>query len=116
VAANDKIKKHDAACSLAGMRFTPFSADTCGMIDENAAELLKFIASRQARHSGRSYSDVMSSCRKKISFALQLGVARQLLAVVKSEEEANSGIVGSVVVDSSVGSRGRRIGEVMWWV
>jgi len=98
--AKTKIAKHGGACSLAGLRFLPFSVDTCGMLDVSAVELLQDIASQQARHSDRSYSECMSFCRKRISFALQLGVARQLLASINASPFV---IVGTVDSSSGVG-------------
>jgi len=96
--AKNKIDKHDGACSLAGMRFQPFSVDTCGMLDVSAVELLQDIASQRARHTDRSYSDCMSFCRKRISFAIQLGLARQLLASVNTSPFAIVGTVDSISV------------------
>jgi hypothetical protein len=54
------------------------------MIDAAGAELLQRIASRQAKHSDRPYWDAISFCRRRVSFAIQHGVAKQLVAAMSS--------------------------------
>jgi hypothetical protein len=83
-AAVAKIDKHRRSCLLAGKGFTPFAVDVCGMIDAAGAELLQRIASRQAKHSDRPYWDAISFCRRRVSFAIQHGVAKQLVAAMSS--------------------------------
>jgi hypothetical protein len=77
-AVKEKRKKHESACSLSGMTFIPFGVDVLGLVDEAAWDLITRMASRQARRSKMPFSQVLCVYRRRISFAIQLGVARQL--------------------------------------
>ena len=50
-----------------------------------ASSLLKRFASNLAERMCRTYSYAMSLCRRRISFAIQLGGARQLLNALEFE-------------------------------
>lgn len=78
-AANNKIKSHREACAQNGLDFCPFAVDVCGFIEESAADLLKRMASRIAEHSGRSFKSTWNQCVRRMSVAIQLSVARQLV-------------------------------------
>ena len=65
--------------------FTPFAADVCGIITAEASSLLKRFASNLAERMCRPYSYAMSLCRRCIRFAIQHGVARQLLNALEFE-------------------------------
>jgi hypothetical protein len=101
--ARAKFKKHYNACVLDGKMFLPFALDVCGIIDASANELIQHIAYHQSKNIlGRSYSEAVSYCRRRISFALHLGVARQLVAAMayfrSSEEVSARNVVGLGVV------------------
>ena len=78
-AAIDKIDKHDQPCDINMLAFFPFAADVCGYIDQDAEDLLTSFAHRIGKINGRGSHDAMRWCRRRISVALQIGVARQLV-------------------------------------
>ena len=78
-AAAAKIRKHEAACALAGKGFIPFAADVCGLIDKVAFNLLNRLASSYAALQSKPYSYGLEICKRRLSFAIQLGIARQLI-------------------------------------
>ena len=84
-AAKDKIKKHQESCANQDLSFVPFAADVCGIITTDASHLLRRFASNLAERMSRPYSYAMSLCRRRISFAIQHGVATQLLNALESE-------------------------------
>jgi hypothetical protein len=96
--ADNKNKKHRLACFQAAKGFTPFSVDVCGMIEGTAALLLNRIACQQAKHSDRPYRDTISFCRRRVSFAIHHGVAKQLVAALSSSTStmSSSTVVGCV--------------------
>lgn len=79
--ANKKNEEYLATCQAHGMEFLPFAVDVCGMIDKTAAELLQRFASGMAQRQGKTYSYTIALCRRKISFAIQHSVARQLVSL-----------------------------------
>jgi hypothetical protein len=80
-AAAAKEVKHREACTRSGLGFLPFSVDVCGVADGDAVTLLRRLAARHSASSGRPYSSAVTLCRRRISFAVRVGVASQLLRV-----------------------------------
>jgi len=78
-AANLKDKKHADNCKANGLEFIPFAVDVCGMMDRRAYNLIKRFASKIASIEARPYSYTLSICLRRISLAIQLGTARQLM-------------------------------------
>ena len=58
----------------------PFAMDTCGLIDSEAAQLLQRLASSYAQNRIKSYAEAINIIRRRVSFAVQLGVARPLVS------------------------------------
>jgi hypothetical protein len=81
-AAKDKWDKHLAPCLQAHFDFMPFAVDVCGLIDWAAVSLLKRIACKYSEITLKSYAECVSIVRRRISFAIQSGVARQLSRAV----------------------------------
>ena len=80
-AAKNKADKHLLPCAAAHYGFMPFAVDVCGLIDWVAASLIKCIGCKYAENSHKSYSEGVSIVRQRLSFALQVGIARQLAYV-----------------------------------
>ena len=75
-----KDKKHGKACDNAGgLGFLAFAADVCGILSRDAYGLLQRFSIRGEERTLRPYSEIISLCRRKISFAIQLGVSNQFL-------------------------------------
>ena len=77
-AANLKMKKHADACSAADLGFTPFAVDVCGVVDLDASNLISRFASAYSKIISKSYAYALQICRRRISFALQIGISAQL--------------------------------------
>ena len=77
-AAKNKVDKHLLPCAAAHYGFVPFAADVCGLIDWAAASLIKCIGCKYAEIFHKSYSEGVSIIRQRLSFALQMRIARQL--------------------------------------
>ena len=78
--ANLKNNKHLRPCADAGYDFLPFAVDVCGMVSQAAYQLLQLFARRGEAHLHRPYSELIATSRRRISCAVQLGVADQLLS------------------------------------
>jgi hypothetical protein len=78
--ANLKNNKHLRPCADAGYDFLPFAVDVCGMVSQAAYQLLQLFARRGEAQSHRPYSELIATSRRRISCAVQLGVADQLLS------------------------------------
>jgi hypothetical protein len=76
-----KKKKHAEACDLSGLEFIPFAVDVCGVIDHAVADLLDKFAHKWAANHGKSFSYAVAIIRRRISCAIQIGVARQLVQI-----------------------------------
>jgi len=75
-----KDSKHEGPCHNAGgLRFLAFAVDVCGIIAKEAYGLLRVFARRGSEMTRRSYSEIIALCRRKVSYAIQLGVSNQLL-------------------------------------
>ncbi len=79
-AAKNKNKKYLAGCEAAGRGFLPFALDTCGLLDAQGWRFLCRLGSRIAERDQSTFSDAISSCYRRISFALQKNLARQLVS------------------------------------
>ena len=78
-AAKEKIKKHEAACLHYHYDFTPFAVDVCGVHDEAAIELIQRLATSYQATSSKPFSMCLSICNRRVSFAIQVAVANQLM-------------------------------------
>jgi len=76
--AEDKRSKHQGPCNLAGKEFIAFAVDVCGMVEASATLLLQNLATFYSKRTLRPFSYALSLCRRRVSLAIQLGVARQL--------------------------------------
>ena len=63
-AANAKRRKYGGACSLAGFGFEPFSVDVCGLIDKNASDRLRCIASMYAAYHNKPLTYSLAIVRR----------------------------------------------------
>jgi hypothetical protein len=75
-----KIAKHKGPCERAGFGFKVFATDVFGVLSKNSAVLLQRICSKLSREVGYAKYMAKAICIRKISFAVQLGVAQQLIA------------------------------------
>jgi len=55
----------------------------CGFLDQDAFELLGRFAFRIGLSSGRGKEDALRACRRRISIAIQAGVALQLVPLFR---------------------------------
>lgn len=78
-AVAEKFYKHGQPCTELGKEFIPFALDSCGLTDHNAWKLMSRFATRMADRQGKSYSYLVNIVRRRISFALQVSLSRQLL-------------------------------------
>ena len=86
-AATRKKTKHMEACRLSGLDFLPFAMDTTGLIEHEGADLIKRLAYQYAEKQSKSYAESVSILRRRISFAVQLGTARQ---IISAKSQANA--------------------------
>jgi hypothetical protein len=79
-AEKKKYQKHQEACENAGFGFKAFAMDVFGVLAEQSLKFLKRVCSKLMREA--DYPKYMASaiCYRRISFSVQLGVARQFLA------------------------------------
>ena len=68
-------------CTSADLGFILFALDVCGVIDLTAVYLLSSFASAYSKNLSKSYVYALHICRRRISFALQTGISRQLSSV-----------------------------------
>ncbi len=80
-AASGKDRKHRPNCEGVGKGFIPFAIDVCGILDGQAAKLLSRFSRGYATAYGQTNSWARAICHQRVSFALQLAIARQLIAV-----------------------------------
>ena len=72
-----KSKKHEGTCTLSGFGFKPFAMDVFGVLAPRSVSFLKRICNK-LMHLYDYPSHVASAIvNRRISFAVQLGVARQ---------------------------------------
>jgi ubiquitin carboxyl-terminal hydrolase 44/49 len=81
-----KIRKHQEACEASGFGFKAFAVDVFGVLAEDSSRFMSRVCQRLIREA--DYPSFMASaiCYRKISFAVQLGVARQYIACRKPQE------------------------------
>jgi hypothetical protein len=86
-AATAKRKKHEPACTKDGKQFIPFACDVTGMIEPQANQLLERIATAYAERQGRPFAWGLAICQRRISFAIQHAISRQLISLLHLAEE-----------------------------
>jgi hypothetical protein len=79
-AEDEKIKKHQDSCHEAGYGFQPFSIDIFGIMGSKTKSLFSRIVNNMVRCNGYESWKAMAIASRKISIAVQIGVARQILA------------------------------------
>jgi hypothetical protein len=79
-AEKNKVKKHEEACFNSGFGFKPFAMDVFGVLAPKSISFLKRIRTKLIYKF--EYPSYMASAIvfRRISFSVQLGVARQFLA------------------------------------
>jgi hypothetical protein len=75
-----KVRKHLAACEMAGLGFKTFALDVFGVMGRESKKLLERVCRRLEREIGCAKHTAWSICYRRIGIALQKGVAEQLLA------------------------------------
>jgi hypothetical protein len=73
-----KNLKHGEACEKAGYGFQAFASDTSGVLSPSSYLYLCRIATSYAAISNRPYAYALSLCLRRVSFAIQKGLAFQL--------------------------------------
>ena len=81
-AASGKVAKHEKACTDNQHTFIPFAFDTFGFLAPEAVELLKRV--QRVMHSNVMSPRSMDVVFKRIGFAIQKGLAAQLVARLPS--------------------------------
>ena len=77
-ADNKKYIKHKVACENAGFEFQAFATDTSGVLSPSSYLYLCRIATSYAAIANRPYPYALSLCLRRVSFAIQKGLAYQL--------------------------------------
>jgi hypothetical protein len=77
-ADNKKNIKHKEACENAGFGFQAFATDTSGVLSPSSYLYLCRIATSYAAIANRPYPYALSLCLRRVSFAIQKGLAYQL--------------------------------------
>jgi hypothetical protein len=75
-----KYDKHMVPCEQAGFGFKAFAADVFGVLTPKSYSLLRRIWTRLIREAGYPKYRAVAMCLRRVSFAIQLGVARQFVA------------------------------------
>jgi hypothetical protein len=78
-AEHDKYLKHEDACREAGYEFIAFAVDVFGGLAPEAIKLLRLIACNLEVTKNYPRSLALCLVYRRISFAIHLGVARQLV-------------------------------------
>ena len=73
-----KYIKHKEACEKAGYGFQAFATDTSGVLSPSSYLYLCRIATSYAAIANRPYAYALSLCLRRVSFAIQKGLAYQL--------------------------------------
>ena len=81
-AASCKVMKHEKACIENQHMFIPFAFDTFGFLAPEAVDLLNRV--QRVMHSNVMTPKSMNVVFKRVSFAIQKGVAAQLVARLPS--------------------------------
>ena len=85
-AEDAKCRKHLLPCEDHGYGFQPFAMDVFGVVGPQSTDLLKRFCHSYQAAKGISKSLAYSICFRRVSFSVQLGVARQLLPLVISPQ------------------------------
>jgi hypothetical protein len=83
-----KITKHEDDCSRAGYSFLPFACDVTGIITHTTSALLDRIASANVTRKDTLFGFALDILRRRMSYSIQLGVARQLIHLFHPRTEA----------------------------
>jgi hypothetical protein len=75
-----KYRKHQEACEQAGFGFKAFAVDVFGVMSKSASKLLQRVCSKLTREVGYPKYKAQAICLRRVSFSVQLGVARQFIA------------------------------------
>jgi hypothetical protein len=73
-----KYIKHKEACEKAGFEFQAFASDTSGVLSPSSYSYLCRIATSYAAIANRPYAYALAICLRRVSFAIQKGLAYQL--------------------------------------
>jgi hypothetical protein len=84
---NSSVDKQQVDFVRSGMESLPFSVDVCGIVDSTAWRFINRLAKGVSLYLGRPYSVAVSLLRRKITFALFLGTAKQLARFFNYIEE-----------------------------
>jgi hypothetical protein len=79
-AAARKVAKHSAACERAGLGFKAFAVDVFGVMSADTRRFVYRVRNRLMRETCCAEYKATAICFRRISFSIQLGVARELLA------------------------------------
>jgi len=74
-----KFNKHSVSCEQAGYGFEAFAIDVFGVMAKKSYKLLQRIISSYSRMTAFPIYKASAICLRRISFAVQLGVARQAI-------------------------------------
>lgn len=86
-AEDRKVRKHGEACEAAGYGFKAFALDVFGVLGRDSKRLLDRVCKRIVRESGYEEYKATAICYRRISMAVQQGIAEQLLASRGEEGE-----------------------------
>lgn len=75
-----KVRRHSALCAEHGYGFVPFAFSAVGSFGPAAQRFLRVVSARYAAARGVSHSMAAHIVYSRLSFAVQRGVAAQLLA------------------------------------
>jgi hypothetical protein len=89
-AAKEKQAKYLNRCEESQMGFLPFALDVCGISDPTVPYLLHRFASKIAIRQGWKFGHALCNCLRKISFALQAGIVKQLASAIYSLSSPNN--------------------------
>jgi hypothetical protein len=73
----DKYRKHQEACETASFGFKAFAIDVFGVVATRSLQLLYRIRNAMVRSAGYPPRMATAICHRRISLAVQMGVARQ---------------------------------------
>jgi hypothetical protein len=82
IAESNKIAKHLSPCELAGLNFIPFGADCFGNFGREATSIINKLRSSLIQAKGFPHYLATQLIFRRLSFAVHLGTARQLLSRV----------------------------------
>ena len=89
-----KYTKHAFSCEQSGYGFKAFAIDVFGVMAKKSYQFLQRIISGYSRMTGIPVDRAASICLRRISFAVQLGVARQIVRCRQIDDQEFS-LVGN---------------------